>query len=257
MVSVNGGMVAPLGPAGGDSDPRGPGTGTITLTDSNRVDETKCRGEIWSGTLTCTFKYQIKLSPEAGTAILIHLVTNRLGIGTGCSNGRCQCRDEDIRHVEYRVEEHKSFQLTEELSRRVVGCGCYVRMEGALFLISSKSPLASDILGRILPPQGPLEKRPNGRIMRLRSVTSRGVHGGVIEPNTIGNTSAIDTGEWRSSYLNPAETAELLDLLLAAAMDAKVHECETAKDCCGSAIPVVPTLPAPVMRAETYLTNPY
>jgi hypothetical protein len=256
MVDVNGGMVAPLGSAGGDSDPRGPGTGTITLKKSVIDDKTKCRGEIWSGTLACTFEYDIEMSPEAGTAILIHLVSNRFGIGIECSKGRCRCRDEDVRHVEY-MTVGKRFRLTEELSKKVVGCGCYVRMVGSLFLVSSKSPLASTILGMVQEPQGPPDRRPDGRIMRMRGITKRGPKGGVIEPGTIGNTSVIDTGSWMSSYLNPEETADLLDLLLAAAMDSKIHDCETAKNCCGPIDPVIPTLPVVQMKAETYLSNSY
>jgi hypothetical protein len=232
MVSVNGNMVLP---ANGRQDPqkgydndnkKGKGSGHLEVTgkqDNGIMSE--CRDESASGSMDCTI--DIKGGVTDGSAYIVSIARNRRAIGKSCKNRMCECREDNLVTFEYMDLGSKKVDLTDRLTAKVSGCGCYYATEIMMFLMSTTSPLLSDI-----------KRKLNASKVTIPAGGGRNR----IPPGALGTWGSIGTGGSDAAFLGKDATADMLTLLIDAAMDQVVYDCSISWDCCGKkrAIPDIP-----------------
>lgn len=217
-------------PGQGKSDNEGPGSGTLEVLERRVTGKVICIGENASGGKTCSWKIRASVSEDAGDMLLVHIVRTRVREGRKCQSRLCKCEETSFGHVEW-MQAGKEKEFWEVYGRNAVYCGCSWRMEGSMFLITTKSPLFEDIAVQLM------SKR--RRITRVVGVDAH-VGGQVVRAGThyipggaAGNDITIETGEWKSTFFSPGDLADLLTDLIDAAKATLVLNCDLAWNCCG------------------------
>lgn len=180
------------------------------------------------GDLSCSYAYKATNSSDAGNVVMIHIVKNEVSRGVSCNgSGYCQCRPTEVEFVEYAEFNKRQVQFSDELKDRAYGCGCYIKLTGTFFLLGADLPGTRKVIDG-------LKSKP--QMSKPGPPPYQQLVG--IAPYTIGNEGFIETGFWKSAWVDPSSSFR--EDVQAIALDSQEQDCSRAWNCCGAEAPPVP-----------------
>lgn len=205
---------------------RGPGWGKLTTRREPEKRTSRCveGTDEGAGRVECPMHVTAELSDDAGEIFLVHIVDRWDKQGWSCDGKKCKCgpvRQRTI--VEYQTFDTKKTSGYETYGGGTVGCGCYWKTRGIIYLVSTKSPVFRRVHATL-----------DQAKISISRIGSDGKPDNFIPRARLGERHDSPTGRWNAALLSRDALSRLVSDMDDAAMDSAVHSCEVGWNCCGN-----------------------